>query len=215
MLRVAMVNVCLAVLLNGAVRRPEFQDYPPDGGFGGPPAEPQLTTAWSQQYRTRIRRGAASREGFRRGFEYVETAGPNFAGHYRVVNWGCGAGCLMMVVVDLETGTIYPPPMSTGAIGEAQVTVPNLGTGWGDFDFRADSRLFIMKTCPWGSQPEVAVVPRAWVLWHVVLRNRASGLSASPARGRGIVAVTGVTRIQVVGRRRHSTTVRRSTAWIR
>jgi hypothetical protein len=57
----------------------------------------------------------------------------------------------MMVVVDLKTGAIYSPPMPAGAPGINQIGIPNLGTGWGDFDFRADSRLFIMKTCPWGS----------------------------------------------------------------
>jgi len=143
--------VCLAVLLESAANRPQFQDYPPDSGFSGLTAEPRLTTAWSQEYRTRIRLGAASREGFWRGYEPSDMPGPNFAGHYRVVNWGCGTGCLMMVVVDLKTGTVYPPPMSAGTSGNNQIGIPNLGMGWGDFDFRVDSRLFIMKTCPWGS----------------------------------------------------------------
>jgi hypothetical protein len=151
MLRAVAVFFCLAVLLDGAGRRLEFQNYPPDSGFSGPTAEPRFITAWSQEYRTRIRLGAASREGFWRGSKYSETPGPNFAGHYRVANWGCGAGCLMMVVVDLKTGAIYSPPMPAGAPGINQIGIPNLGTGWGDFDFRADSRLFIMKTCPWGS----------------------------------------------------------------
>ena len=151
MLRASAVSVCLAILLHGAAKRPDFQDYPPDSKLHGPSAEPRLTTAWSQKYRTRIRLGAASREGFHKGFEYVEAAGPNFGGHYRVVNWGCGSGCLMMVIVDLKTGTIYPPPISAGATGNGRIAIPNLGTGWGDFDFREDSRLFIMRTCPWGS----------------------------------------------------------------
>ena len=128
-----------------------FKDYPEKGTFDGPPAEPRLTTTWAQRYRTRIRLGAASREGFRRGFEYIEEPGPNFAGHYRVVTWGCGSGCLMMVVVDLRTGTVYRPPISAGTTGADRIVIPRLGTGWGDFDFRKDSRLFIMRTCPWGS----------------------------------------------------------------
>jgi hypothetical protein len=154
MQRATVVGVCLTafLILNAAPKRPSFQEYPPDGTFGGTAAEPRITTAWQQKYRTRIRRGAASSEGFRRGSEYVETTGPNFAGHYRVVNWGCGSGCLMMVIVDLNTGTVYPPPMSVGASGEDRLIIPNLGTGWGDFDFRIDSRLFVMRTCRWGSR---------------------------------------------------------------
>jgi len=57
----------------------------------------------------------------------------------------------MMDVVDLKIGTIAPPPISVGPTGEDPIIIPNLGTGWGDFDFREDSRLFIIKSCPWGS----------------------------------------------------------------
>jgi hypothetical protein len=57
----------------------------------------------------------------------------------------------MMVIIDLKKGTIYPPPMSAAQTGADRISIPNLGTGWGDFDFRVDSRLFVMKTCPWGS----------------------------------------------------------------
>jgi hypothetical protein len=56
----------------------------------------------------------------------------------------------MMVVVNLETGEVYPPPLSAGQ-GEEQIIIPNLGTSWADFDFKINSRLFIVKSCPWGS----------------------------------------------------------------
>ena len=151
MSRALSILVSAAFVLHGFAERPEFQEYSIQNTLIGAAAEPHLTTTWSQKYRTRIRRGAASQEGFRRGSDYIETPGPNFAGHYRVVNWGCGSGCLMMVVVDLKTGSIYPPPMSVRPTGEARLIIPNLGMGWGDFDFREDSRLFIMKSCPWGS----------------------------------------------------------------
>jgi hypothetical protein len=151
MARASMIIVCVAFVLHCSPKWPEFQGYATQDKLLGAPAEPRLTQPWSQRYGTRIHRGTASQEGFRRGFEYVETPGPNFAGHYRVVNWGCGSGCLMMVVVDLKTGTIYPPPMSVGPTGEDRIIIPNLGNGWGDFDFREDSRLFIIKSCPWGS----------------------------------------------------------------
>ena len=35
------------------------------------------------------------------------TQGVNFAGHYRIVEWGCGSPCQSWVIVDLITGTIY------------------------------------------------------------------------------------------------------------
>lgn len=151
MIRITAFLAAFSLLLFASAKRPDFKDFSVDVGFTGSPAAPRLTTSWSQRYRTQIRRGVASQQGFRKGSEYIETAGPNFAGHYRVVNWGCGSGCLMMVIVDLKTGTIYPPPMSAAPTGAERITIPNLGTGWGGFDFRVDSRLFVMKTCPWGS----------------------------------------------------------------
>lgn len=141
----------LPLLLPAQPQRPRFEDYSVHGVFKGSPAEPQLTTSWARLYRTRIDRGVSGEEGFRRGREYVEIAGPNYAGHYRVINWGCGSGCLMMVVVDLETGQVFPPPLASGQAGEDQIIIPRLGTGWADFDFRLSSRLFVIKSCPWGS----------------------------------------------------------------
>jgi hypothetical protein len=51
----------------------------------------------------------------------VKNKGPNFGGHYFVVNWGCGTGCLMMVVVDAITGHVYPPPLSIGNAGNQKI----------------------------------------------------------------------------------------------
>lgn len=151
MLPRSAVLSCLPLLLAAQLQRPRFEDYLVQEEFKGAPTAPRLTTSWARLYRTRIRRGVSGEEGFRRGREYVEAAGPNYAGHYRVVNWGCGSGCLMMVVVNLETGQVYRPPLSNGQLGENQIIIPNLGTAWADFDFKLKSRLFIVKSCPWGS----------------------------------------------------------------
>jgi hypothetical protein len=133
--------------------RPHFADYPAQITFTGTPTTPRLTTPATRMFRTRILRGAAGEEGFWRGAEYIDNVrGPNYAGHYRVLNWGCGSGCSMMVVVDLETGEVHPPPLANGTTGTDQIIIPNLGTGSADFDFKLDSRLFIMRTCPWGSR---------------------------------------------------------------
>ena len=36
--------------------------------------------------------------------------GPNFAGRYRVVIWGCGTSCVMFAVVNLKSGRVITPP---------------------------------------------------------------------------------------------------------
>lgn len=129
---------------------PRFEDYPVAEMFNGTPAAPRLVEPWSRLYRTRIREGVTKDYGAFRGSVYLKSKGPNFAGHYFVVNWGCGTGCLMMVVVDAVTGHVYPPPLAVGTVGNQQIGIPNLGTGWADFDYRPNSRLFMIKTCSLG-----------------------------------------------------------------
>ncbi len=35
--------------------------------------------------------------------------GPNFAGHYTIVTWGCGTSCQNSAIVDAKTGAVYTP----------------------------------------------------------------------------------------------------------
>lgn len=50
---------------------------------------------------------------FRTAINEQVAEGPNFAGHYRVVSWGCGTECLGYAVVDVVDGNIveYVPYM--------------------------------------------------------------------------------------------------------
>src|SRR5947209_12680523 len=69
---------------------PEFDDYPVAEEFRGVPAPVQLRSApYGDTFRTRLREGA-------RG-------GPNFAGNFTVVNWGCGAPCQMVAIIDVRS----------------------------------------------------------------------------------------------------------------
>src|SRR5713226_1165513 len=74
---------------------PRFQDMPVAEKFNGRPAPVKLSTAEARRYRTVIRQGARE--------------GPNFAGHYTIVTWGCGAGCVQFAIVDAKTGAVYSP----------------------------------------------------------------------------------------------------------
>ena len=49
----------------------------------------------ARSFRTRLS------EGLRRGV--------NFAGHYALVGWGCGTGCISGAIVDTRTGNVYWP----------------------------------------------------------------------------------------------------------
>lgn len=70
-----------------------------------------------------------------RGFEFKTRIteayknGPNFAGHYTVVEWGCGTGCQNHVIVDNLTGNIIENEIAS-----------NFG-----IEYRKDSRLLVAR----------------------------------------------------------------------
>ena len=106
---------------------PGFADYPAPTSFKGKPAQPVLRTAGDRMFRTRIQEGAKQ--------------GPNFAGRYTIITWGCGNSCESMVIVDATDGAIHPAPFRF--------------LGYGDFpdnvrshEYRLDSRLLIIRGCP-------------------------------------------------------------------
>ena len=77
---------------------PRFEDYPAGEIYRGPIAPVVLDTKRARLFRGRLREGSRQ--------------GPNFAGHYTVVFWGCGTGCAQVAVVDAKTGRIYWPPLA-------------------------------------------------------------------------------------------------------
>ncbi|APV50414.1 hypothetical protein BWI17_12340 [Betaproteobacteria bacterium GR16-43] len=79
---------------------------------------------------------------FRTVLEEGAKKGPNFAGHYTVVTWGCGARCLQLAIIDARTGAVFFPPQ----------TQPNAFDMVTDdskpYEFRVDSRLLILTGSP-------------------------------------------------------------------
>jgi ankyrin repeat protein len=73
---------------------PRFEDLPVSRIYRGVPAPVDLhSNPEAPSYRTRLREGARK--------------GPNFAGHYTVVGWGCGSNCESTMIVDALTGRVY------------------------------------------------------------------------------------------------------------
>ncbi|HMV48463.1 MAG TPA: hypothetical protein PLD20_11475 [Blastocatellia bacterium] len=100
MLRAVFVTVVLASLIGAAVPQkkpfPRFKDYPAPDKFSGKPARPKLTSRRARLFRSNIR--------------WQTAEGPDFAGHYKVVTWGCGAGCVQFAIVNVQTGDVHFPP---------------------------------------------------------------------------------------------------------
>ncbi|MFQ6371756.1 lipocalin family protein [Shewanella sp. YIC-542] len=89
---------------------------------------------------------------------YADTA-VNFAGHYVVVNWGCGSSCLDGVMVDVRDGKIYHLPSLEG--------YSDIGNG---VDHKADSILLVTShtlstTNPKDGKP-VTETNRYYWLWN-------------------------------------------------
>jgi hypothetical protein len=98
---------------------PKFEDYRVAAAdmFKGP-AAPIVAdrSKIAQTYRTRLRDG--------------ERKGPNFAGSFTLVSWGCGGGCQDWAVIDAKTGQVSDSMIRTSVGAE----------------FKPDSRLLLVDT---------------------------------------------------------------------
>ncbi len=103
---------------------PRFEDYPVREIYKGPVARVRLDGRRARMFRTRLREDS-------RG-------GPNFAGRYVVVVWGCGTGCAQMGVVDARTGSVYFPPVEYMDIPDMEDEELRARV------FRLDSRLLVI-----------------------------------------------------------------------
>lgn len=71
---------------------PTFADYPATITSVTPAPVDFDSAPDARTFTTRITNGAAE--------------GPNFAGHYTVISWGCGTSCLSYAIVDAQSGAI-------------------------------------------------------------------------------------------------------------
>ena len=78
----------------------EFDKYPVGAPYRGHPVMPDFAgrDRAFRLYRTMIRSGMGE--------------GPNFAGHFHIVQVGCGTGCSLVFVGDVARGQVHPFPLS-------------------------------------------------------------------------------------------------------
>jgi hypothetical protein len=87
-------------------------------------ARVRLDSPRARTFRTRLREGAS--------------AGPNFAGRYTFVQWGCGTGCAQSGVIDAATGRVFFPPLDFHDIYDMEDERSRRRV------FRLDSRLLVL-----------------------------------------------------------------------
>jgi hypothetical protein len=106
--------------------RLRFEDYPVAPQAGATPVAPRLDSPRARRFRSVLREEAAN--------------GPNFAGRYTIVQWGCGASCIEWAIVDARSGAVRFAPFTVSAplCGDDQTRCgPSL-------EFRADSELVVV-----------------------------------------------------------------------
>lgn len=111
---------------------PRFEDFRVSEIFKGAPAKPLLQTRFARLYRTNIRVAAKG--------------GPNFAGHFTIVEWGCGSDCGGMAVIDEQTGRVYESPSGVIAF-PPYLDYPDENNAPA-LAFKLNSRLFVIHGCP-------------------------------------------------------------------
>ncbi len=131
--RIAVLFLLLAavILVAQTKPRPRFADYAVHEIYKGKPAPPAITKDW-RLFRTMIREGAKAE---------VE-----FAGHYTVPKWGCGAGCNAFVVVDSESGHVYDGPGTLSDLPWDYLD-KELGKYPDRMEYHPNSRLFKINGC--------------------------------------------------------------------
>jgi hypothetical protein len=111
---------------------PRFGDFPVSENWDRSPAPLKLSTRSERMFRTQLANAVK---------EF-----PNFAGHYRITYWGCGSACSAGALIDLQTGDVFPPPLSksNGSGWERWIMCTARFDGATD-EFHLDSRLMIVR----------------------------------------------------------------------
>lgn len=135
---------------------PTFDQYSVSAPYKGPVAAPDVKShPLSRLFRTMIRDGAKR--------------GPNFAGHYTLVFWGCGTSCAALAIVDAKTGKVFH-------LKNLQ-TIDSINVAFEEIDppdghllkFRRDSKLLVLIG---GINEDPALRGISYFLWeHERLRR--------------------------------------------
>ena len=101
---------------------PTFDQYLVHEKFSGPVAKPILRSKQDREFRGQLQRAAHMR--------------PNFAGHFVLTTFGCGASCVMDGALDARTGRVTWLPF-TVCCGNYDDHEP--------LEFRPDSALLVVR----------------------------------------------------------------------
>lgn len=133
-MKILTLTVVLLVFSVGAQagdweHAPKFSDFPATKSFKGKPAPVRIESREASRFRSVLRDGAKN--------------GPDFAGHYTVVVWGCGADSFSLAVVDARDGKVYFPPFNCITLAGGFDALSIEGKNVDNPAYRKDSNLLI------------------------------------------------------------------------
>lgn len=145
LLTVTLASFCMVVTALAQTtpqRVPQFAKFPAPV-YRGPIGRVNLSSPNVYQYRTRLRDGAHQPV--------------NFAGHYQLVQWGCGTACSTGAVIDALNGqvTLLPTVVMQGMEAAMDARFKAV-------EFRANSRLIVFS----GQINETGVLGTHFELWN-------------------------------------------------
>lgn len=109
----------------------DFASYPAEERWKGPNADVRLESGPAKKFRTRLISAAKEDS--------------NFAGHYRIVVWGCGTKCQAGALIDLRSGEVFHLPSAHQVHEEDQFIFCTSAYSDRTVDFRTDSKLLILR----------------------------------------------------------------------
>lgn len=124
----------LVMETNAETKAPTFEQYQVVNQFKGRPVQVDLKSAsGASRFRTVLRRGAKK--------------GPNFAGHFMIIEWGCGTGCASVAVIDATSGRVMFPKEFNPVSFPGRPEGDSLRLRYG-LVYRKDSSLLIVHGIP-------------------------------------------------------------------
>jgi hypothetical protein len=82
--------------------------------------------------------------------------GPNFAGHYTIVTWGCGTACEELGIIDALDGRVFfPRQLQPNAYQSVTDQTP-------PFQYRIDSKLLVVAGSPLDREDNIGIHYYLW-----------------------------------------------------
>ena len=124
LLSIIILCVCAVNIALAQNKIPRFKDYAVTEAYIGKTA-PLILSKTDKTFRTRLQEAARNK--------------PNFAGHYILTAFGCGAECLMGAVIDAKTGKVFGFPHPICCWGAS------VDNNFKPIEFRVESKLIIFS----------------------------------------------------------------------